>query len=140
MNYRIRKSSGKIYYNPAIKSIYYNRQTWSQLARQYYRYGRGKVKMLRQYPESLRPRQTVAPLFVVGLLSGLVLALISRPLRWIYVGVLFLYLLLGLIFAIRAVSKQSEDVSIWRTLLTFIIMHIAWGLGFWREVIKPGAF
>jgi len=136
-NYRTRANGGKIYFNPAIKSTYYSRQTWSHLARQYYRYGRSKIKTLKKYPESLRPRQMVAPLFVAGLIVGLILPFISPILGWFYMGVIILYIVLGLFFAIRIAIASDERASIWRIMLVFIIMHITWGLGFWRELIKP---
>jgi succinoglycan biosynthesis protein ExoA len=136
-NYRIRAYGGKIYYNPAIKSTYYGRQTWSHLARQYYRYGRSKIKTLRKHPESLRLRQAIAPLFIAGLVVGLPLIVLIPPLGWLYLGVILLYGILGLIFATRVAANNREDISVWRVMFTFIIMHITWGLGFWRELIKP---
>jgi len=137
-NYRIRANGGKIYFNPAIKSSYYSRQTWHSLARQYYRYGRGKVQTLRRHPASLRLRQTIAPLFVGGLVIGPILAMILRAARWFYVGTVFLYGLLGLIFARRAALVSEDNIGVWRVMLVFVVMHVAWGAGFWREAIRPG--
>lgn len=140
LNYRIRSMGGKVFFNPEIKSVYYGRQTWSQLARQYYRYGRSKMKMLRKYPRSLRIRQIVAPLFVAGLVSGLISSLLIHQLIWIYVFILCIYLFLGLFFALQATSKVDKSIVTWRVMLAFMIMHVAWGLGFWRELIKPDHF
>ena len=135
-NFRIRANGGKIYYNPAIKSTYYSRQSWSNLARQYYRYGRSKIKTLRKHPESLRPRQMVAPLFVAGLPGGIILSLIIKSLLWVYLGVIILYLILSLIFALRTISDSDESVPFWRVMFVFYVMHLTWGYGFWRELIK----
>ncbi len=136
-NYRIRAHGGKIYYNPAIKSTYYGRQTWSHLARQYYRYGRSKIKTLRKHPESLRPRQAMAPLFVAGLVIGLPLIILIPLLGWLYFGVILLYGILSLIFALRVAASNPGNIPVWRVMLTFVIMHITWGIGFWRELIQP---
>lgn len=138
LNYRIRSNGGQIFFNPEIKSLYYGRQTRSHLARQYYRYGRVKVKMLRKHPRSLRVRQIIAPLFVAGLVIGPILSLFLPPLIWIYSLVLGIYLLLGLFFAFKATPKINKYTLIRRVMLVYIIMHLAWGLGFWRELIKPG--
>ncbi|RPH58223.1 MAG: glycosyltransferase family 2 protein, partial [Chloroflexi bacterium] len=53
-NARIRQSGGKIWLDPAIRSIYFARPTLGALAQQYFRYGFWKWKMLRRYPGTLR--------------------------------------------------------------------------------------
>src|SRR5690606_22643995 len=80
LNYRIRQAGGKIYFSPEIKSVYYGRQTLSALARQYFRYGKSKVKTLANHPKSLRPRQLIAPVFVAGLMLGPLLCLLMPAL------------------------------------------------------------
>jgi len=137
-NYRIRANGGKIYFNPAIRSHYYSRQTWAHLWRQYHRYGRGKIQTLKQHPQSLQPRQVVAPLFVLGLVTGPMLGWFSRVFLWLYVSVILLYIVLGSVFALRAAHHHEENMAVWRVLMVFVIMHISWGLGFWREIIRPG--
>ena len=62
-NARIRKSGGRIWLDPSIRSIYFARPTFSKLATQYFRYGFWKWRMLRRYPETLRWRQGLPPLF-----------------------------------------------------------------------------
>jgi succinoglycan biosynthesis protein ExoA len=135
-NYRIRESGGKIYFSPTIKSTYYSRQTLRHLARQYYRYGRSKVKTLRKHPTSLKLRQTVAPIFVVGLFGGYLLGFVKRIFLVIWFAAVLLYFALNAMFAVR-VAKRHEQVSIWRVMLVFFIMHVTWGIGFWRELIRP---
>ena len=68
-NTRIRKSGGTIWLDPAIRSVYFARPTLAALARQYSRYGFWKWRMLRRYPETLRWRQGLPPLFVLSLLA-----------------------------------------------------------------------
>jgi succinoglycan biosynthesis protein ExoA len=68
LNTRIRLSGGKIWFNPRIKSIYYARSNYSSLAKQYWRYGFWKFKMLERYPKTLRWRQALPPLFVAGII------------------------------------------------------------------------
>lgn len=137
-NYRIRQSGGKIYLDPAIKSQYFSRQTWRELWRQYHRYGRGKVQMLKQHPAALRPRQVVAPLFVAGLVIGLPLSGLIPPLVLVYVLAIVAYISLSVIFGRRVLANSTECVALWRVLLVFATMHIAWGSGFWRELFIPG--
>ncbi|MEO0562711.1 MAG: glycosyltransferase family 2 protein, partial [Chloroflexota bacterium] len=137
-NYRIRANGGKIYFNPAIKSTYFSRQTWSKLWRQYYRYGRSKVKSLKKHPESLRLRQVVAPIFVASLVGGIPLSLRARGVLLVYTAAIILYLVLSLVFANRVAHASDDDVQVWHIQTVFFIMHVAWGLGFWRELLRPG--
>jgi glycosyltransferase involved in cell wall biosynthesis len=63
-NARVRKAGGRIWLDPSIRSIYFARSTLLELARQYWRYGYWKWRMLRRYPDTLRWRQALPPLFV----------------------------------------------------------------------------
>src|ERR1043165_9261324 len=74
-NTRVRKSGGRIWLNPAIRSIYFARATLLELARQYWRYGFWTWRMLRRYPDTLRWRQALPPLFVLSLLVLVVLSI-----------------------------------------------------------------
>ncbi len=74
-NARIRKSGGKVWLDPSIRSVYFARPTLANLAKQYTRYGFWKWRMLRRYPETLRWRQGLPPLFVLSLVVGAALAI-----------------------------------------------------------------
>ena len=130
LNYRIRASGGTIYFSPAIRSVYYGRQTFPDLARQYYRYGRSKVKTLREHPASLRPRQLVAPLFVAGLVGGLPFSAISDTLRRLWLAGQLAYLAANLVFSFKAAARVEFQAA-WRLPLVFLTIHLAWGFGFW---------
>lgn len=135
LNYRIREAGGKIYFTPAIRSIYYGRQTLRALWRQYFRYGKGKVRTLRKHPASLRPRQLVAPVFVAGLIGGAVLGVFSEPLRLLWLVGIALYLLLSLAFSWKA-ARAAERSLFWRLPLVFLTIHLAWGVGFWVGLLQ----
>jgi glycosyltransferase involved in cell wall biosynthesis len=137
LNYRIRKAGGKIYFSPMIRSQYYGRQTLRALARQYFRYGVSKVKTLREHPASLRPRQIVAPAFVVWLLVGIPLILLDSPLAWLWLGGLLLYGVLNLFFSVRVAARSGWSLLLWLPLI-FLAIHISWGTGFWRGILKAG--
>src|SRR3990172_3332671 len=81
-NARIRRAGGRVWLNPAIKSIYYSRPTFSSLARQYARYGFWKFRMLRRYPRTLRLRQALPPLFLLSLILLPLLAFLWSRLLW----------------------------------------------------------
>jgi glycosyltransferase involved in cell wall biosynthesis len=129
LNYRTRKAGGKIYLTPRIRSQYFGRQTLGALARQYYKYGIGKIQTLSIHPESVRPRQLVAPAFVAGLLVGGVLALLHP----VFLALLLLgigaYAALNLLFSLR--QARGDVGLLWRLPIIFTTIHLAWGAGFW---------
>ena len=134
LNYRIRRAGGKIYFSPAIHSQYYGRQKLSELGRQYFRYGKSKIRTLREHPASLRLRQLVAPAFVVFVLSIIPLgAFDSALIKW-WLSSLMIYCLLDLYFSTR-LGKAWR--MIWRMLFVFPTIHLAWGSGFWIGLLVP---
>ncbi len=132
LNYRIRQAGHRVYFSPDIQSIYYGRQTIKDLWKQYLTYGRSKVRTLRQHPQSVKLRHLVAPLFVLFLLLGGI-ALAFPVLRELWLAVSLGYLILCGVFAWRVCAQR--EVSVWRVALVFPIVHLAWGIGFWVEVI-----
>ncbi|MBN2472688.1 MAG: glycosyltransferase family 2 protein [Anaerolineae bacterium] len=135
-NYRIRAAGGTVYFTPAIQSRYYKRQSLRMLTGQYWRYGKGKVKTLRLYPGSLRLRQVAAPLFVAGLVIGLLAGLLLPPLLLLWGGMVAAYACLTLIFARRA--ARAAGIPIWRVALVYPTIHLAWGAGFWVGMLRDG--
>lgn len=135
LNYRIRQAGGKIYFTPAIRSHYYGRQTLRALARQYYRYGKSKVRVLRQHPGSLRPRHLVAPAFTTLVFGGWPLIFVGS-IRLLWAAPILLYLLANLGFSVATAARNGLDL-IWRLPVVFLIIHLSWGLGFWAELLMP---
>jgi len=136
LNIRIRNAGGRIYFPPTIRSTYYGRQNLRALWRQYYRYGRSKVRTLRRHPKSLRPRQIIAPVFVAGIVLGLPLILLLPALIPLYISALLAYLVLCIMFAMLQASRLGWNLFPLLPVV-FITIHIAWGTGFWDEIFRP---
>ncbi len=66
-NTRIRQANGRVWLDPSIRSVYFARSTFKELVRQYWRYGYWKWRMLRHFPDTVRWRQALPPLFVLSL-------------------------------------------------------------------------
>jgi glycosyltransferase involved in cell wall biosynthesis len=141
LNYRLRRAGGRIYLTPAIRSTYFGRQTLMALARQYFAYGMGRTTTLKLHPDSLKPRQLVAPTFVFALLFGGALATLNGAARVVWAAMLALYALVNLSSSARVARRSGRDG--WRLLprlpLVFATMHVAWGLGFWKGALFGGA-
>jgi len=135
-NNRIRKSGGTIWLDPSIRSVYFSRANLSGLAKQYYRYGFWKWRMLRRYPDTLRWRQGLPPLFVLSL-GGLGITGIFLPLSRVLLGVeLILYILVLAAAGVQAALRKRQNFLIFGLPLAISVMHICWGSGFLWSMIN----
>jgi glycosyltransferase involved in cell wall biosynthesis len=129
-NARIRKTGGKVWLDPSIRSIYFARSSFVSLAQQYFRYGFWKFKMLRRYPETLRWRQALPPVFVASVLTFLILALFWPFFGWLLVIELLVYLGVLELASLLLAFKRKELFLIIGLPLSIAVMHLAWGTGF----------
>jgi succinoglycan biosynthesis protein ExoA len=129
-NARVRKSGGKIWLDPSIRSVYFARSTLLELVRQYWRYGFWKWRMLRRYPNTLRWRQALPPLFVLSLVALLLLSVFIPFASILLVAELLLYFSIMILAGFHAaLRRQSAYLTVGLPLAIFT-MHLAWGSGF----------
>ena len=134
-NARVRKAGGRIWLDPSIRSIYFARATLLELARQYWRYGFWKWRMLRRYPDTLRWRQALPPLFVLSLI-GLTLFSIFVPVaRFALLGELVLYFFSMALAGLSAAFRHNKAYLLFGLPLTIPVMHITWGSGFLWSIL-----
>ena len=129
-NTRIRQSGGTVWLDPAIRSIYYARSDFFSLARQYFRYGFWKFKMLRRYPRTIRWRQALPPIFTFSLLIGLFFSFFSTIVVWLLLLELLGYFTIMGLASLRIALKEKDFPLIAGLPLAIAFMHIAWGSGF----------
>lgn len=137
-NTRIQQAGGRIWLDPSIRSVYFARPTLAALARQYLRYGYWKQQMLRRYPNSLKPRQAIPPLFVASLLVFPFAALVWPALLWVLGVEVLSYA--ALLFG-AALHKALETKQIQLLLgmpLAIATMHVTWGSGFLASLVGFG--
>jgi len=134
-NTRIRQSDGRIWLDPAIRSIYFARTTLASLACQYWRYGYWKWRMVRRYPKSLRWRQALPPLFVLSLICGVILA-IFIPFMWsLITAEIITYITLILVISLLMALGQRKAFLIVGLPMAITGMHLSWGSGFLWSII-----
>jgi cellulose synthase/poly-beta-1,6-N-acetylglucosamine synthase-like glycosyltransferase len=135
-NARIRKAGGVVWFDPKIQSVYFARSTFKDLARQYWRYGYWKSQMLRRYPETIRWRQGLPPLFVLSVLG---LGLLSLGFEWARGLLLIETLVYGLVLLLAGlqVAIRHRDLRLLIGVpLAIFTMHFSWGLAFiWSLMI-----
>ena len=137
-NARVRKAGGRIWLDPSIRSIYFARKTLQELARQYWRYGYWKWRMLRRYPNTLRWRQALPPLFVLSLLGLALLSLFFPFLQLFLIVELVLYLVVFFLAGIHAALRLHKPLLTMGLPLVIPVMHIAWGSGLLWSMLSSG--
>jgi succinoglycan biosynthesis protein ExoA len=137
-NVRVRQSGGKIWMDPSIQSIYYSRPTLRELSRQYWRYGYWKAQMLRRYPETLRLRQLLPPLFVLALIGLGFFSIAWSLARWLLAIIVLLYTMVIILAGIQMSIKNKDISLILGVPLAIATIHLSWGSSLlWGLVTKP---
>ena len=133
MNYRIRKTGGKIWFNPDLVVSYRPRKNILQLAKQYFEYGQWRKQVTKTYPETVSMRYLAPPVTVSGLIAGFVLVLFSKILdiSWLQIGWLapMVYLTV-ILLAFLSIGSKIGLLSRLYLLLVLPTMHLSWGVGF----------
>jgi succinoglycan biosynthesis protein ExoA len=119
---RMRRRGG-IWFDPRIRSTYTPRSTFPSLARQFYRYGQGRATTARRHPREVRPRQLVAPVLVLGLLSGR-----RRQVAAAYAA---------LVLARAACEFGRGRETVPALAVALPVMHLSWGIGFLGGLVNP---
>lgn len=79
VNHRVRASGSRIVFDPAMRFNYHVRPTLRALLRQYWNYGRARVRVVRKHPDFLRPKHLVPAMVVMTLAGGVVLGVLVDP-------------------------------------------------------------
>ncbi len=135
-NTRIRQSGGKVYLDPDIRCTYFARSSLASLAKQYWRYGYWKWRMLRRYPQSLRWRQALPPVFVLGMTGLGLLALFFDWARVLFGLAVSGYALILAASALPAVLKRRDPLLLIGIPLAITTMHVCWGSAFLFSVVR----
>lgn len=126
-NVRVRNSGGVVWFDPAIRSVYYARSDLKSLIRQYFRYGYWKGKMLKRYPQTIRWRQFLPPVFVLSLLILGIFSIMVPIARWLLILEIGIYSGVLVISGAWLSVKQKEPSLIIGFPLAVATMHLSWG-------------
>lgn len=129
-NLRLRKSGYKLLYTPDTTVYRYRRETIRGFLKQMFNYGRVRMQIIKQYPESLRFPYVIPILFVGYLLISPVIIFINNTiiLNIFLLGAL-IYISILLLFSIKISFLKKEPKFIIICPLLYVIQHCAYGLG-----------
>ena len=135
-NTRIRRSGGRVWFDPAIRSKYIARAKLSDLSRQYWRYGYWKVRMLHRYPGAFRWRQ-LAGVFVISFPLLAILGIWFGWVRWLLGLEIVIYVLALVLAGVQLAIKKHDAALIFGVPLAIATMHFSWGSAFvWSMIGK----
>lgn len=133
MNYRIRKTGGKVWFDPRLEVTYRPRSTFAKLAKQYFEYGRWRREVARTYPETKSLRYLAPPFTVTALLISLFSLIAATAsgfeFSWIFALPIIGYLSLILIGSAVIFNKQYL-ITLFIQPFVLLTMHLSWGIGF----------
>ncbi len=124
LNWRLRESGRMVWFNPNLVVRYRPRGSVRSLASQYFQYGQWKREVLRRHPKSLKARQVVAPLTLVGVSIGLAGAALGQ------VWMLAAPATYALAVVGAAANIADSPAQALRLASVFPTMHLSWGAGF----------
>jgi succinoglycan biosynthesis protein ExoA len=126
LNLRLRRAGYEVWFDPELAVSYVPRGRVTDLARQYWGYGRWRRVTAGLHPGSLALRQLAAPALVGGLAAAAALAVLTG--WWWVITVPAGGYLTGLLAAgIAASGRIAGGLA---TAVALGTMHLAWGLGF----------
>lgn len=138
-NLRLRQAGGLVWFDPSIRSRYVARGSLAELARQYQRYGYWKGRMLQRYPSSIKLRQLLPPLFVIGSALLLLASAFFRPAAWLLVGIWAGYVAILLAAGAVAALRGRTVGHLLGIPIALSVMHLAWGLAALRGLLSRRA-
>ncbi|TNH45207.1 glycosyltransferase family 2 protein [Photorhabdus luminescens] len=133
-NNRIIKHGGNIYLSPDIIIDYYPRDSIKKICSMFYQYGLFKPLVNFKLKKITSFRQLIPPIFVLGLILGLILSFISSIFLYLYIGCIFIYFLLTLLVSIKAHLKNKKNYIF--LPLIFLCIHLSYGSGYLIGIMK----
>ena len=126
LNIRLRASGGLVWFDPDLFVEYQPRSSLRAVARQYFDYGFFKARVLKLHKSSMKFRQIIPPIAMLGLALSLIVGTWFKPALLIsltYFMVLF--------FGVRGSARSR-----FRALLIAPIMHFSWSVGLLNGFVK----
>lgn len=139
LNLRLVQAGGRIWLDPEIRSVYFPRESFASLWRQFFDYGVYKIRVMQKRRSVARVSHVVPAIFVLALAAGALLTILFR--RPIFLAsVVGTY---GIANGAAMLGAVRDEPSVLPVLpAAYGTMHIAYGLGTlyglwrWRSLWK----
>ncbi|MBC8497041.1 MAG: glycosyltransferase family 2 protein [Chloroflexi bacterium] len=134
-NMRARQAGATIWLDPAIRCVYFARASLPALARQYWRYGFWKLRMLLRYPHTFRWRQ-LSGAFVLTWLGLGSLSVWFVFARWLLLAEAVIYISALIIAGIQSAFKEHDFSLVFGVPMAIVVMHFSWGTAFLWSLVE----
>jgi cellulose synthase/poly-beta-1,6-N-acetylglucosamine synthase-like glycosyltransferase len=127
----IKKAGYKLLYVPNAIVWHRRRPIFLEHVKQNFRYGRGRGRMTRRHPDSVKPIHFLPSIFILLAVIGLIASIIGNTfIKLIYMASLSAYFLIICVESLR-ISIRGRDYLAFPLLpAAFFLHHCSYGLGF----------
>ncbi len=135
LNARLIQSGGKIFLIPDLKIRYFARASFRKMFKMFYQYGLFKplVNMKLKQPATIR--QFIPLLFVLFLIFGGILSLVSPVFFYLYLLGLSVYFGVNILVSLK-IAKEKKDLKLFPYLVySFFLIHLSYGLGYLKGIL-----
>lgn len=131
LNYRLRKAGQVIWFDPEIATRYHPRSSWRAFAKQQFRTGGWRRRVISRHKDTWSLRYLAPPAALLAIIAGIIVGSFGFAVPYLFagLGVPLLYVL-GVTAIGLADSRQLPMSTRVRVPLAMGIMHMSWGAGF----------
>lgn len=134
MNHRIRQAGGLVWFTPELSVTYRPRPHFRALAKQYFKTGQWRRRVISEHPDTVSARYLAPPVAMLAIAGGAIGGAFWSPLWLIPAG----YAAAVTVGGVAIGAAQGAAVAI-RTPAVLATMHLSWGSGFLAGVrATPG--
>lgn len=137
LNWRVKAAGLRSFSSPRLAVRYEPRRTFRALFRQMGRYGLGRARLHRKFPQAFTLESAIPPAFVLGLPVLAASPLLPRTLALVVVAGYALYALLALLFSARAAARANALPLLPLVAWAFPTIHAGLGIGYLRGLLAP---
>lgn len=138
LSYRIAQRGFRCYYTAQLSTPYHARRSLRQLFHQQWRYGRGRVRLLRRHPGTFAIATFLPALLVLCAVTVLPFVPFSRTLAALYLSAVAVYFAAILVQAICLARDHGWQLLPW-LVAAFTTIHLGAGIGSLYELVSPPA-
>jgi glycosyltransferase involved in cell wall biosynthesis len=129
LNFRIMRNGYQIINTPKMTFSYQTRNTFKALFKQYFNYGKARFLVIKKHPSFFRIKHIVPSIFS-SFLFAIPLLFFSKILMFFIIFMLIIYLSILLIESIRIALKQKYLRLLFYIPVSFLSLHLGYGIGF----------
>ena len=126
INYRIKENGGIVYLSNTIKFTYFCRDTLKGILSMAFQNGKWTIIASKLRPGSMKLRHFIPYAFVLSLIVGVPLSVVSPLIRNFFFLEIFLYIALDIFFSIQCAHGLKQAMTL---ICLFPAFHVAYGVG-----------